>query len=96
MMKLYLLSPLYLKLQLYNGFSPSYSCSYDIFQNIIKMEELYSDIVNGRMNDIPTQIAQGISLARKFGINLKPGPGIKPDGNCWIRTVMDQMNNRFI
>ena len=60
------------------------------------MGKLYSDIVNGRMNDIPIQIAQGISLARKFGINLKPGPGIKPDGNCWIRTVMDQMNNRFI
>ena len=59
------------------------------------MGKLYSDIVNGRMNDIPIQIAQGISLARKFGIDLKPGIGIKPDGNCWIRTVMDQINNRL-
>jgi hypothetical protein len=66
------------------------------FQNIIKMGKLYSDIVNGRRDDISIQIAQGISLARKFGIDLKPGPGIKPDGNCWIRTVMDQMNNRFL
>ena len=60
------------------------------------MGKLYSDLVDGRMHEIPTQIAQGLSLARKFGINLNPGPGIKPDGNCWIRTVMDQINNRFI
>ena len=65
------------------------------FQNTIKMGKLYRDIVNGRKDDIPIQIYQGISLARKFGINLKPGPGIKADGNCWIRAVMDQINNRF-
>ena len=57
---------------------------------------MFSDIVNGRKDDIPIQIAQGISLAKKYGIDLKPGPGIRPDGNCWIKTVMDQINNRFV
>ena len=77
------------------SYSLSFSFFYNTFQNINKMGKLYSDIVNGRRNDIPIQIAQGITLAKKYGINLTPGPGIKRDGNCWIRSVMDQMNNRF-
>ena len=56
--------------------------------------KLYSDIVKGKEMDqteIPMETVQGISVAFEYGLNLIPGPPIKPDGNCAIELVMDQM-----
>ena len=41
--------------------------------------------------EIPMETVQGISVAFEYGLNLIPGPPIKPDGNCAIELVMDQM-----
>ena len=56
--------------------------------------KLYSDIVKGKEMDqteIPMETVQGISVAFEYGLHLIPGPPIKPDGNCAIELVMDQM-----
>ena len=60
--------------------------------------KLYSDIVKGKEMDqteIPMETVQGISVAFEYGLNLIPGPPIKPDGNCARELVMDQMK-RYI
>ena len=41
--------------------------------------------------EIPMETVQGISVAFEYGLHLIPGPPIKPDGNCAIELVMDQM-----
>ena len=57
----------------------------------------YSDILKGKEveemghTEIPMETVQGISLAFEYGLNVIPGPPIKPDGNCAIELVMDQM-----
>ena len=55
---------------------------------------LYSDVLKGgemESAEISIETAQGISLAFEYDINLIPGAAIKPDGNCVIELVMDQM-----
>jgi hypothetical protein len=49
----------------------------------------YSDIV--KTTEVPIQCLQAISIAREFGLILKPGRKIKADGNCMIRWTMDQL-----
>ena len=52
----------------------------------------YSDIVKKTgSTEIPIQCLQAISIAREFGLTLKPGRKIKADGNCMIRWAMDQL-----
>ena len=51
----------------------------------------YSDIVKTGSTEIPIQCLQAISIAREFGLTLKPGRKIKADGNCLIRWAMDQL-----
>ena len=55
------------------------------------MAKLYSDVVKA---NISSDVARGISLFKQYGIELVPGTNIEKDGNCWIATVMDQINNR--
>ena len=60
--------------------------------------KLYSDILKGKEMDhteIPMETAQGISVASEYGLDLIPGPAIKPDGNCNIELAMYQMK-RFV
>ena len=55
---------------------------------------LYSEVLKGEEMEsieIPIETAQGISLAVEYDLHLIPGPPIKPDGNCVIELVMDQM-----
>jgi hypothetical protein len=55
---------------------------------------LYSDVLKGgemESAEISIETAQGISLAFEYDINLIPGAAIKPDGNCVIELVMDQI-----
>ena len=56
--------------------------------------KLYSDIVKRKEMDhteISLQTVQGISVAFGYGLNLIPGSDIKPDGNCAIELVIDQI-----
>ena len=55
---------------------------------------LYSEVLKGEemeSTEIPIETAQGISLAFGYDLHLIPGAPIKPDGNCVIELVMDQM-----
>ena len=49
----------------------------------------YSDIV--RRTLVTEQTVQGISLAEEYGLSLVPGRNLKPDGNCLIELIMDQL-----
>ena len=51
----------------------------------------YSDILKRGLKETPTQCLLSISIAREFGLSLKPGRKIKADGNCMIGWVMDQL-----
>ena len=42
------------------------------------------------------QFEFGASIAREYGIHLKQGNKIAPDGNCVISTMKDQINERYI
>jgi hypothetical protein len=55
---------------------------------------LYSEVLKGEemeSTEIPIETAQGISFALEYDLHLIPGPPIKPDGNCVIELVMNQM-----
>ena len=51
----------------------------------------YSDILKRGSKETPIQCLLSISIAREFGLSLKPGRKIKADGNCMIGWVMDQL-----
>ena len=51
----------------------------------------YSDILKRGSKETPIQCLLSISMAREFGLSLKPGRKIKTDGNCMIRWIMDQL-----
>ena len=60
------------------------------------MAKLYSKILNPDTIDVPRGIDLGISLAWQFGLRFVSGKLIPLDGNCWISTVTDQFDERFI
>ena len=65
------------------------------FRVKVKMAKLYSDLFKTTNDEVSLQSVCGISLADQFGIHLIPGTKIKPDGNCFISMVMDQIVKRF-
>ena len=57
----------------------------------------YSELVKKRTaSDGSYQFEFGASIAREYGIHLKQGKKIAPDGNCVISTMKDQINERYI
>ena len=59
-----------------------------------KTKKLYSEIVKG--DDLPDEVpitsVLGMSIAEEYGIQLKPGRKIQPDGNCLFTWLLDQMS----
>ena len=51
----------------------------------------YSDILKRGLKETPMQCLLSISIAKEFGLSLKPGRKIKADGNCMIGWVTDQL-----
>jgi hypothetical protein len=57
---------------------------------------VYSDVLKSKTDEIRLESVCGKSLADQYGIHLIPDTKIKPDENCFITMVMDQMENRFL
>lgn len=59
----------------------------------IKPKKLYSEIVKGDdlPDEVPVTSVLGISIAAEYGIQLKPGRKIEPNGNCLFEWLLDQV-----